>query len=163
MLQIQHDLGMSHGSSARAEAHALELFALYKHSLSLCKGLDPKEKAPGDDLIPLAVSSLMAARHLNESDDAGEAVDADDISTHHRRAQKRILQVKVVLERNFSCSSCASHHRQMRMDCSPEDTLRQRQAQKRMPQVDHMQSLVHVLHAHSVRFSTDRYKSEDYR
>lgn len=65
------------------------LLRLYKHSLSLCKGLDPKEKAPGDDLIPLAVSSLMAARHLDMAPSTASASAAN----HDRLVQKRIIQV----------------------------------------------------------------------
>ena len=89
MLQIQHDLGLSSGSAADAEAHAIKLLKLYKHSLSLCKGLDPKEKAPGDDLIPLAVASLMAATNL----DMARSTDAASAGLHGRLGQKRMLQV----------------------------------------------------------------------
>lgn len=89
MLQIQHDLDLSHKSASVAEAHAVELLILYKHSLTLCKGLDPKEKAPGDDLIPLAVASLMAARNLDVAAGAG----SDSGNERDRAVQKRILQV----------------------------------------------------------------------
>lgn len=91
-LQIQHDLELIPESAAAAEAHAIKLLKLYKHSLSLCKGLDPKEKAPGDDLIPLAVASLMAARHLGmvgstESASAGVC---------ERIVQTRMIQVTMI-------------------------------------------------------------------
>ena len=86
LLQIQHDLGLIPESAAAAEAHAIKLVKLYKHSLSLCKGLDPKEKGPGDDLIPLAVASLMAARHL---DMAGST----DSASAGRIVQKQMIQV----------------------------------------------------------------------
>ena len=90
LLQIQHDLGLSPGSAADAEAHAIKLLKLYKHSLSLCKGLDPKEKAPGDDLIPLAVASLMAARKL---DMAGSTSIGTSAGLGDRLVEKRMMQV----------------------------------------------------------------------
>ena len=96
-LQISHDLGLSHGTAAAAEAHTLELLTLYKHSVTLCQGLDPKEKAPGDDLIPLAVASLMAARNL---DMAGrvESESGGKIGTDQQNLmQRRILQVSRLL------------------------------------------------------------------
>lgn len=89
VLQIQHDLGLIPESAAEAEAHAMALLGLYKHSLSLCKGLDPKEKAPGDDLIPLAVASFMAARNL----DTVHSRDAASADAHHRLVQKHMMQV----------------------------------------------------------------------
>lgn len=99
LLQIQHDLGLIPESAAAAEAHAIKLLKLYEHSLSLCKGLDPKEKAPGDDLIPLAVASLMAARHLDMAgrhlDMAGSTDPASSASAGvcDRIVQKRMIQV----------------------------------------------------------------------
>lgn len=96
--QISHDLGLTHGTAAAAEAHTLELLTLYKHSLTLCRGLDPKEKAPGDDLIPLAVASLMAARNL---DMAGgmDSKAGGEISTEQQKVmQRRILQALLVCE-----------------------------------------------------------------
>ncbi|KAL3136699.1 hypothetical protein ABBQ38_005934 [Trebouxia sp. C0009 RCD-2024] len=92
--QIQHDLGLIPESAAEAEAHAMALLGLYKHSLSLCKGLDPKEKAPGDDLIPLAVASFMAARNL----DTVHSRDAASADAHHRLVQKHMMQALLVCE-----------------------------------------------------------------
>ena len=92
-LQIQHDLAVPHRSAAQAEAHAVELFTLYKHSLSLCKGLDPKEKAPGDDLVPIAVASLMAARNLDLAELASTQGDEDSRMAAERVVQRRMLQV----------------------------------------------------------------------
>lgn len=89
VLQIQHDLGLIPESAAEAEAHAMTLVRLYKHSLALCKGLDPKEKAPGDDLIPLAVASFMAARNL----DTVQSRDAASAAAHDRLVQKHMMQV----------------------------------------------------------------------
>ena len=89
VLQMQHDLGMSPESAAAAEVETTKLLKLYKHSLSLCKGLDPKEKAPGDDLIPLAVASLMAARNL----DVAGSTDSESAGVRDRLVQKRMLQV----------------------------------------------------------------------
>ena len=91
LLQIQHDLGLALDSAAAAEAHAIKLLKLYQHSLSLCKGLDPKEKAPGDDLIPLAVASLMAARKSDRAESTGSA----STDLRNRLIQKRIMQVTV--------------------------------------------------------------------
>ena len=94
LLQIQHDLGLSPDSAADAEAYAIKLLKLYKHSLSLCKGLDPKEKAPGDDLIPLAVASLMSARNLDMAGSTGSTL----AGLRDRLVQKRILQVLVLFD-----------------------------------------------------------------
>ena len=91
LLQIQHDLGLALDSAAAAEAHAIKLLKLYQHSLSLCKGLDPKEKAPGDDLIPLAVASLMAARKSDRAESTGSA----STDLRNRLIQKRIMQVTI--------------------------------------------------------------------
>ncbi|KAL3145468.1 hypothetical protein ABBQ32_003295 [Trebouxia sp. C0010 RCD-2024] len=92
--QIQHDLGLIPESAAEAEAHAMTLVRLYKHSLALCKGLDPKEKAPGDDLIPLAVASFMAARNL----DTVQSRDAASAAAHDRLVQKHMMQALLVCE-----------------------------------------------------------------
>ena len=89
LLQVQHDLGLSPESAAEAEAYAIKLLKLYQYSLSLCKGLDPKEKAPGDDLIPLAVSSLMAARNL----DMAGSTTSTSASLCDTLVQNRIMQV----------------------------------------------------------------------
>lgn len=88
-----HDLGLPHGTAAAAEAHALKLLTLYKHSLTLCQGLDPKEKAPGDDLIPLAVASLMAARSLSSAKEARSNFGSKLNGEQQKLVQKRILQV----------------------------------------------------------------------
>ena len=84
---------MPFASAADAEAHAVELFILYKHSLSLCKGLDPKEKAPGDDLISIAVASLMAARNLDQAEVASSQDGGQSSMELERLVQKRMLQV----------------------------------------------------------------------
>ena len=94
-LQISHDLGLSHDSAAAAEAHALEVLTLYKHSLTLCQGLDPKEKAPGDDLIPLAVAFLMAARNLDMAADVKSPGGGNSNIQQQKLVQRRILQVQL--------------------------------------------------------------------
>lgn len=97
-MQIGSELRIPHKDAAAAEAHVTSLLRLYKHSLTLCKGLDPKEKAPGDDLIPLAASALMAARNL----DIAEARLANGslltVTQQQRLTQKRMLQVHAVHE-----------------------------------------------------------------
>ncbi len=100
--QISHDLGLSHGTAAAAEAHTLELLTLYKHSLTLCQGLDPKEKAPGDDLIPLAVSSLMAARNLDTAERLDSKSGGDSGTEQQNLMQRRILQVSFLLPLSHS-------------------------------------------------------------
>ena len=94
-LKIQHDLGLIPESAAEAEAHAMAMVRLYKHSLSLCKGLDPKEKAPGDDLIPLAVASFMAARHLDMAPSRDQGASA---AAHDRLIQKHMMQVTLHIQ-----------------------------------------------------------------
>ncbi len=84
---------MTHGTAAAAETHTLELLTLYKHSLTLCQGLDPKEKAPGDDLIPLAVASLMAARNLDMAEGLDSKSGGDSGTEQQKLMQRRILQV----------------------------------------------------------------------
>ncbi|DBA84768.1 TPA: hypothetical protein ACH3X1_005807 [Trebouxia sp. C0004] len=96
--QISHDLGLTHGTAASAEAHTLELLTLYKHSLTLCPGLDPKEKAPGDDLIPLAVASLMAARHLDMAGRLDSKSGGASSTEQQKLMQRRILQALLVCE-----------------------------------------------------------------
>ena len=91
LLQIQHDLGLAPESTAAAETRAIKLLKLYQHSLSLCKGLDTKEKAPGDDLIPLAVASLMAARNLDRAESTGSAL----AGPRHRLMQNCMMQVTI--------------------------------------------------------------------
>ncbi len=96
-LQISHDLGLTHGTAAAAEAHTLELLTLYKHNLTLCQGLDPKEKAPVDDLIPLAVASLMAARNINMAGRIDSESGAETGTEQQKLMQRRILQVSRLL------------------------------------------------------------------
>lgn len=93
VLQISHDLALPHDSAAAAEAHALELLTLYKHSLTLCQGLDPKEKAPGDDLIPLALATLMAARNLDMTTNSKSCHGENSNVEQQKLVQRRILQV----------------------------------------------------------------------
>lgn len=69
----------------------MALLKLYKHSLTLCKGLDPKEKAPGDDLIPMAVATLVAAENATKTKVSHEG--ADTTVEQQMRLQKRMLQV----------------------------------------------------------------------
>ncbi|DBA69455.1 TPA: hypothetical protein ACH3X2_012800 [Trebouxia sp. C0005] len=96
--QIIHDLGLTHGTAAAAEAHTLELFTLYKPSLTLCQGLDPKEKAPGDDLIPLAVASLMAARNPDMVGGLDSESGGKTGTEQQKLMQRRILQALLVCE-----------------------------------------------------------------
>ncbi|KAL0030478.1 hypothetical protein WJX79_008715 [Trebouxia sp. C0005] len=96
--QITHDLGLTHGTAAAAEAHTLELFTLYKPSLTLCQGLDPKEKAPGDDLIPLAVASLMAARNPDMVGGLDSESGGKTGTEQQKLMQRRILQALLVCE-----------------------------------------------------------------
>ena len=66
--QIQHDLGLpTLQSGAEAEAHALQMLRLYKSYTWLAAGADPKDRGPGDELVSLAASTLMSARHLDPS------------------------------------------------------------------------------------------------
>jgi len=95
--QISHGLGLTHGTAAAAEAHTLELLTLYKHSLTLCQGLDPKEKAPGDDLIPLAAASLMAARNLDMAGRVDTKSGGEIGPEPQKLMQRRILQVSFML------------------------------------------------------------------
>ena len=90
-------MGLTHATAAAAEAHTLELLTLYKHSLTLCQGLDPKEKAPGDDLIPLAVASLMAARNLDTAEGLDSKSGGDSGTEQQKLMQRRILQVWFLL------------------------------------------------------------------
>ena len=90
-LQIQFELQRPDERSNAAETHAVALLRLYKHSLTLCKGLDPKEKAPGDDLIPMAVATLMAAKNASESNVPHEV--SKNARDPQRGLQKRMLQV----------------------------------------------------------------------
>ena len=92
-LQIQSSLGLPHKTAAAAEEHVAELLKLYKHSLTLCKGLDPKEKAPGDDLIPLAAATLISTKALDVA--AAEASDTQPASAVNAQKllQKRMIQV----------------------------------------------------------------------
>jgi len=90
-------LGLIHGTAAAAEAHTFELLTLYKHSLTLCQGLDPKEKAPGDDLIPLAVASLMAARNLDMAGIIDSESGGEPGTEQQKLMQRRILQVWFLL------------------------------------------------------------------
>ena len=69
----------------------MALLKLYKHSLTLCKGLDPKEKAPGDELIPMAVATLMAAKNATETKVLHEG--SDTAVEQQMGLQKRVLQV----------------------------------------------------------------------
>ena len=94
VVQIIHDLGLPYDTPSSAETCALELLSLYKHSLTLCRRLDPKEKAPGDDLIPMAVAALMAARNLDAAGSSGSnSGGPGGDSQQQRLVQRRILQV----------------------------------------------------------------------
>lgn len=104
-LQIQFDLGLPHKSAHAAETHAIALLKLYKHSLTLCKGLDPKEKAPGDDLVPLAAASLIAARDLDVAEAKASHTQSDTAAQQQRILQKRMLQVCIAAV----CCTCLLH------------------------------------------------------
>ena len=66
--QVQHDLGLPElASGAEAERTALEMLRLYQTYGWLAAGADPKDRGPGDQLVPLAAATLMAARHLEPS------------------------------------------------------------------------------------------------
>lgn len=93
-MQIQFELRLPHETSAAAEAHVIKLLKLYQHSLTLCKGLDPKEKAPGDDLIPLAASTLMAAGSLDVAEAKASAEGSKTAAELQRIMQRRVLQVQ---------------------------------------------------------------------
>ena len=64
--KMQHDLGLpALASGAEAETAALEMLRLYQTYGWLAEGADPKDRGPGDQLVPLAAATLMAARHLD--------------------------------------------------------------------------------------------------
>eukprot|EP00873_Tetraselmis_striata_P024799 jgi/Tetstr1/445063/TSEL_032868.t1 len=53
--QVQHDLGLLHGAEAAAS-----LMELYAATLPLSADIDERERGPGDDLVALAASALLA-------------------------------------------------------------------------------------------------------
>lgn len=69
-MQIENDLGLPEfKSAAEAEFHAAAIVRLFQSSLPLSKGIDEKDRGPADDVIPLAVASLLAARQFPRQDD----------------------------------------------------------------------------------------------
>lgn len=103
-MQIQFSLGLPHKTAAAAEAHVAGLLKLYKHSLTLCKGLDPKEKAPGDDLIPLAAATLISIKALDFAEAKASALWPVGGVNAQKLLQKHMVQV--CMTHRLICQLC---------------------------------------------------------